>query len=248
MQVSHPPHLTSDWSSALIPFCAFKTKLKIGKKGIKLPGMILPLCSAFLPTMLDGQLCYKLSLNMTSKQGKENELLLLLDYNEDRSIQLMPVQKEIFEISNEELNLGTSFESFQTTEAKVQIGTLSPYIGFGGGMYKMTGVKRMSAKGDFLKMDLKNRNCKIELEENCRTRKLLEQCECVPWEVTEYQVGYLKQNNFLGRESVAVLLVETALKRISGPTSTATLLVKGFMLTSNGWRSQWVKKVRKSKT
>ena len=101
---------------------------------------------------------------MTSKQGKENELMLLLDYNEDRSIQLIPAQKETFEISNEELNLGTSSESFQTTEAKVQIGTLSAYIGFGGGMYKMTGVKRMSAKGDFLKMDLENRNCKIELE------------------------------------------------------------------------------------
>ena len=189
--------------------------------------------------MLGGQLCYKLSLNMTSKQGTENELMLLLDYNEDRSIQLLSEQKEIFEISNDELNLGTSAESLQMTEAKVQIGTLSPYIGFGGGKYIMTSVKRMSAKKDFLVMDLKNRKCNIELEEKCRARKLLEECKCVPWEVTEYQVrDILKifKHHIHGRVPDAVLLVETASKRILGPTLIARLLVKGFMPTSNGWR------------
>ena len=53
----------------------------------------------------------------------------------------------------------------------------------------MTDVKRMTAKKDFLKMPLKDRNCEVELYEDCRTRKLLEECNCVPWEVHGFQVG-----------------------------------------------------------
>ena len=55
-QVSHPPHLTSTWSSAFIPFCAYKTDLNISKNPFTLPGITFPLCSAFLPTILEGQL------------------------------------------------------------------------------------------------------------------------------------------------------------------------------------------------
>ena len=52
----------------------------------------------------------------------------------------------------------------------------------------MTDVKRMSAKDDFLNMSLEDRKCEVELFEDCRTRKLLEECHCVPWEVPRYQV------------------------------------------------------------
>ena len=50
----------------------------------------------------------------------------------------------------------------------------------------MTVVKRMTAKKDFLKMSL---NCEVESYEDCRTRNLLKECRCVPWEVPAYQVG-----------------------------------------------------------
>ena len=53
----------------------------------------------------------------------------------------------------------------------------------------MTNVKKMKAKTDFLKMPLKERNCEVELYEDCRTRRLLELCKCVPWEVSGFQVG-----------------------------------------------------------
>ena len=46
----------------------------------------------------------------------------------------------------------------------------------------------MTAKPDFLKMPFKERNCEVELYEECRTRKLLEECECVPWEVQGVKV------------------------------------------------------------
>ena len=53
----------------------------------------------------------------------------------------------------------------------------------------MTVVKRMTAKGDFLKMPLENRKCEVEMYEDCRTRRLVEECNCVPWEMSSSQVG-----------------------------------------------------------
>ena len=215
--MSNPPHLTSSWSSAFIPFCAYKTNLSISGNSFALQGSNFPLCSSFLPTILEGQLCYKLTLNETSGQGKGNELMLLLDYNEDRSLQTSSNDKTMSNPENEilnfdyndyndhrslqaffnkkkflkssnTLNFATAVESIQGVKAKIQINTLSPFIGFGGGIYTMTVVKRMTAKKDFLKMPLKERNCEVELYEDCRTRKLLQECNCVPWEVPGFQV------------------------------------------------------------
>ena len=187
--MSHPPHLAASWSSALIPFCAYKTDLNFSKNALALPGITFPLCSSFLPTILEGQLCYKLTLNKTSGQEKENELMLLLDYNEDRSLQTSSNNsKKAVKSSNKTLSFATAIESIQGVSAKIQINTLSPYISFGGGSHMMTAVKRMTAKKDFLKMPLKDRNCEVELYEDCRTSQLLEECNCVPWEMPGFQV------------------------------------------------------------
>ena len=188
--MSHPPHLSmDDWNSAFIPFCAFKTDLNISKNSLSLPGITFPLCNLFLPTILEGQLCYKLTLNMTSGQGKRNELMLLLDYNEDRSLQKSPTADEANKSSRSTLNFDTAVESIQGAHAKVHINTLSPYVGFGGGLYKMSVVKKITAKNDFLKMPLKDRECEVEAYEDCRTRKLLEECTCVPWEHPGHEVN-----------------------------------------------------------
>ena len=184
----HPPHLTSGWSSAFIPFCAYKTDLNISGKSEALDNTTFPVCTSFLPTILEGQLCYKLSLNKTSGQGKENELMILLDYNEDHSLQASSNGTKAAESSNSTLDLDTAVGSIQGSSAKVQIDTLSTYVGFGGGSYQMTDVKRMTAKEDFLKMPLKDRNCEVELYEDCRTKKLLRLCNCVPWEMSGFQV------------------------------------------------------------
>ena len=55
----------------------------------------------------------------------------------------------------------------------------------------MSVVKRMTAKEDFLKMPLNERNCEVELYEDCRTRKLLGECNCVPLEMPGFQVQIL---------------------------------------------------------
>ena len=120
--------------------------------------------------------------------------MILLDYNEDRSLKMKSYRIEqalsnfINRASHRTLNFGTAVESVQGSSAKIQINTLSPYVGFGGGSYQMSVVKRMTAKEDFLEMSLKDRNCEVEMYEDCRTRKLLEHCNCVPWEMNSFQV------------------------------------------------------------
>ena len=96
-------------------------------------------------------------------------------------------------LSKEKLNFDRAIESVQRENAKIQINTLSPYVGFAGGSYQMSVVKRMTAKEDFLKMPLKDRNCEVELYEDCRTRKLLEECNCVPWELPGFEVKILSK-------------------------------------------------------
>ena len=51
-----------------------------------LPNISFPFCSSFSPTILEGQLCFKVQVNQTSGKGKQNELMLLLDYQEDLKI------------------------------------------------------------------------------------------------------------------------------------------------------------------
>ena len=164
-KVNHPPKLLSTWSSALIPFCAYKTNLNFSGNSPFLADTTFPLCSSFLPTILEGQLCYKLTVNDTSGKGKKNELMLLLDYNEHHSLQVpghrfaQAFSNSIIRASsNETLDLDTEVESIESSSAKIQINTLSPYIG------------------------------EVELYEDCRTRKLFEHCNCVPWEVHSFQV------------------------------------------------------------
>ena len=187
--VNHPPHLMSTWSSAFIPFCAYKTDLNFSKTTLELPSITFPLCSSFLPTILEGQLCYKITLNERSGKGRRNSLMLLLDYNEQRSLPMLTEKVgEEHMPSRTLINVDNVIEGKQGVSAKVHIHSLESFVGFGKGLFSMTDVKRMTSKEDFLKMPLKDRKCNIESYEDCRTSKLLEECNCSPWEVPGFQV------------------------------------------------------------
>ena len=147
--------------------------------------MSFPVCTLFKPTLLEGQLCYKLDLQKESGQGKKNELLLLLDYNKELSIQPNVGSSDIDRSANMYLDTIDT----EQYEAKIHINTLSKAINFGGGSYKMTVVKRMTSKQDFLKMPFKDRNCEVEEYEDCKTRNLIDKCKCAPWEVPGFQVN-----------------------------------------------------------
>ena len=78
--------------SALIPFCAYQSNLKT--LGTSIPGLNFPVCNAFRPTILHGQLCYSLDIekiiseeekNKITKQGKADGILIIVDPNAERS-------------------------------------------------------------------------------------------------------------------------------------------------------------------
>ena len=173
-EVTYPVHLSEEGASALIPFCAYKSDLTIVDPVKKIQGISYPVCSSFHQTMLEGQHCFDLKLNRMSGQGKYNELMLILDYNEDRSIQPKH-QTEEYSINSTKLRLDT-LKSLEDSEAKVQINTLSTFTGFGGGSYRMTDVKKMTTTSDFLQMPMEKRHCNIEEYEHCKTRNLLKEC------------------------------------------------------------------------
>ena len=187
--LSHPPHLLSNQHlSAFIPFCAFASNLVISKPAVWLPNISFPLCSSFQATILEGQLCYKLKVNKTSGKGKRNELTLLLDYHEDLSIHhYFDNVDDIHSKTITTFNLDT-IESLQMKEARIQIDTLSSDKEFGEGTYKMSVVKKMTTKSDFLEMPMKDKKCQVELFEECRTWALLGECNCVPLEFRDIQV------------------------------------------------------------
>ena len=187
-QSSHPAHIGGqvDTSSSFIPFCAYKSNLVISENPLWLPNISYPLCSSFKPTILEGQLCYKIELDAPADQGKVNEMMILLDYNEDRSL-TSPFKTHHMSFSSNitTMNLDPA-GNYQQDKAKIKIDTLSNYVGFGGGSYKMISVKRMTGTPDFLGMSHEERKCDIERFQDCRTRMLLEACDCVPGQLEEY--------------------------------------------------------------
>ena len=77
--------------SALIPFCAYQTNLE--SLGTSIANLSFPVCTAFRPFLLQGQLCYSLDLKNTSmkgdsklKQGIEGGIMVIIDPNSERSI------------------------------------------------------------------------------------------------------------------------------------------------------------------
>ena len=135
-----------------------------------------------------------------SAEGKKNQLMLLLDYNEDRSIyasnptdvSFMQSMLGILGISRHTDSLSMDGSaSIQRKEAKVHIDTLSSFKGFGGGAYKMTAVKKMTSTDAFLNMAPEVKKCEVESYEQCRTRRLSEECSCVHSTIATDQVRSL---------------------------------------------------------
>ena len=189
-QLIHPPHIISNSSSAFIPFCFYQSEPVLSGQQKTHKNLSFPICTSFQPTLLQGQLCYKLDLRLPSGQGKMNELMLILDYNTELSLHPKIRSSDI----NSKSFYLKSLDSDQY-EAKIHINALSQMTNFGGGAYKMTVVKRMTVTPDFLKMSLKDRNCKVEEYEECRSRNLLKNCRCIPWDVPRYQAS--SQSSYL---------------------------------------------------
>ena len=151
--------------------------------------------------MQEGQLCYEIELNGTADEGEVNELMMLLDYNEDRWLMSRSENAKpptLSKITTLRLNLDLAGD-IQRDKAKISVDTLSDRFGFGGGTYLMTDVKRMTATPAFLDMSREDRKCDIERSQDCRTRRLLEACQCVPGELEDYFVAHKQKYGRLSR-------------------------------------------------
>ena len=181
--LSHPPHLISGSAvSAFIPFCAFEGQLRISESFSRLPNLTYPICQSFVPTSLDGQLCYKLQVNRTTKGSENREgLVLILDMNEDRSLAVDSPQNIMSKDDpiNFSMNLMTNPKR---NSATIHIKTLCSFKGFGSGSYGMTSVKKLKGTEAFFAMPYEYRKCSLEDHNECRRRSLYEKCQCVPCE------------------------------------------------------------------
>ena len=181
--------MTGSAASAFIPFCAFEGQLGISESISRLPNLSFPICHLFVPTSLDGQLCYKIQVNRTTKGSENREgLVLILDMNEDMSL---PVDSPNNTMNKEDDPSYFSMNLMANTNqksAKIHIKTLSSFKAFGSGSYKMTSVKKLKGTKDFLAMSTEDKRCSLKDYEECRKRSLFEKCQCVPWELGHIQV------------------------------------------------------------
>ena len=185
----HPVHIIDEnnkmMSSSFIPFCAIASNMSITGKVID--NFSLPVCNVFKPKIWNGHHCYQLNMKRFSKHIKQGPLggvQLLLDYNLDRDIR---INKQHKKTRKDLVNGFIEKESLEDSndEAKVIIETLKPFIGNGGGSYKMTAVKDIVGSKVFLK-SLENRGeCQNEetLSE-CASKQFidggLKKCNCIP--------------------------------------------------------------------
>ena len=80
---THPPHMKNS-PSAFIPFCEYnEDMLAVGEH---MDGFPFPVCNAFIPSVIEGQLCYTFTPSnaRTTDTAINPVLMFLLDYNEDR--------------------------------------------------------------------------------------------------------------------------------------------------------------------
>ena len=161
--------------------------------GQYIEGLKFPVCDKFSPTVMDGQLCYTLDLNSFLKpedrvtiKGKRGELMLLLDYNKERSIR--PTQggeEKTNKKVGKHLSLADVIEDPEQ-EARVYIHTLKTQSEYGAGTYSLSSLKLMSATEAFAKLPDTTKGCKQEDREYCRKKKFIANgkslCKCTPWE------------------------------------------------------------------
>ena len=107
--INHPVHIMNDRgelsSSSFIPFCSFGDKLI----GADLDGFNLPVCNIFKPKHFIDKICYETSLqnlkdnNDIGKimQQLELGLILVLDYNEERQMNVDSISSKEFSLMNE---------------------------------------------------------------------------------------------------------------------------------------------------
>ena len=192
-----PPHMVDAKGrllpSSFIPFCTYQTNL-LGLTNKDRKDLPFTACSQAQPTVLHGQLCYSINIsdiagNNTTKMGKSNGLLLLLDIGTET------LTTEKSEAEQEVTPETKSFEKDKSNEhktsAKVHVHTLSEFSNYGGSsFYTMSALKSMVASNSFMEFPNHVKKCQVEELEKCRIsnffKMVQEQCQCIPWQLATF--------------------------------------------------------------
>ena len=106
-----------------------------------------PICDSFKATLHQGRVCYKLHLDpqLKSKEGMEGGLMLLVDTNPERSVELPDVIPE-----SERIKKHVSFmKPVQKGSAEVYISTMAPHTFSQPGEYRLNSLKKMTGTESF---------------------------------------------------------------------------------------------------
>ena len=192
MEVSlNPPHLLDSkeqlFPSALIPFCAYNGDMNI--TGQYIPGLDFPICNKFKPSILDGQLCYTLDLKdflkgkVVTRPGRGFGLTLAI---EQKEIVSAPKDESLQTFTNS-LQSGRLYTRMDVPQfsPSIHLNNLVKYTDTRAGLYKMSGLKKMTGTDGFLGLADVTKDCQNEDQMNCEEGKYLEEvekrCGCLPW-------------------------------------------------------------------
>ena len=191
----HPPHLiTKDgrmMPSAFIPFCSFGTNMEV--LGQHIANFTPPVCTSFRPTILEGQLCYEIDLNLvlprnlTTGEGMDKGLMIILDTNKGKTGRIP--RNLLLSETNKPYPV-PELVTKPNTDLKVYIHTVSRYSDYVGEssrstIIKMIQAKQVSVSDAFLKLPIKIKQCHRQTFEACQQKafigKGLNKCQCVPF-------------------------------------------------------------------
>ena len=189
---NHPVHLLSMnkklMPSALIPYCSFSNDLL--SLGQKLNNFSFPVCTAFKPTLLDGQLCYQLDTNRIKNQTKPTQdggLVLLLDVSKERSFDIRLKTNDYDIPSNTELYFTKGNHEEQQLLPNIYISTIHPsriYLGEDTRIV-LTSIKEMTGTANFLALPTDKKHCSVDDLTQCELEEFLlnnaKYCNCIPY-------------------------------------------------------------------
>ena len=155
----------------------------LGENRLDLP---FEICSKFQPTLLQGQLCYSLDINLLDKPsvkpGIENGILLLIDPGQQSN----DMKATADDGDGERIvSLNLKAVSADDNFARIYFNTLSIFSNSKAGSFSMTVLKKMTGTEGFMKLSDDRKNCASRSFEACHTERYIEEvqrlCGCVPW-------------------------------------------------------------------
>ena len=157
--------------------------------GKRINGLDFPVCNAFKPTILDGELCYALNIKdlkqkegKVSKAGRGEGLLLAID----NGISVEPLHdKSTVEVKKDFIRTQLKTEG---KRARLHILTSHRHEDSRPGIYTLKNLKLMTGTDNFLAMSDDVKKCQIKPKEECRSQRFVKEiqrrCGCVPWSLS----------------------------------------------------------------